>query len=171
MNEDFALFQSFLNNEGTEKGVFAKFYDKYVKTGKILENGLPEFRVETWVEIRIVNDYDTADRKAEREDFRRFPKEYEFYKIRKEKAQDGTPLKMFAFVTPDQIEGCEMRGIFTVEDLASLNDEQAQSLGLSIERDLAVKFLETAKNNQKLAEYEEEIRRLKARIEQLEEKE
>ena len=171
MNEDFALFQSFLNNESSERGVFARFYDKYVKTGKILENGLPEFRVEPWVEIRVQNSYEVADRRAEQGDFVRFPKEYVLYTTKKEKVKEGTPLKMFAFVTPEQIEGCELHGVFTVENLAGLTDEQAKSLGLSVERDLAVKFLETSKNNQKLAEYEEEIRRLKARIEQLEEKE
>lgn len=168
MNEDFALFQSFLNNEGSERGVFAKFFDKYVKTGSILENGLPEFKVETWIEIRIVNDQDTSNRKAESDDIRRFPREYAFYQTKKEKVKDGTPLAMFAFLRPDQIEGCEMRGVFTVENLAALTDEQAKSLGLYSERDLAVNFLDFSKNNQKIKEYEDKIRALEARIEQLE---
>lgn len=168
MDEEFAVFKNFLENRGAERGVVAKFYDKYVKTGKILDNGLPEFKVETWIEIRIVNDYDAVDRKADNSDIARFPREYAFYQAKKEKVKDGTPLRMFAFVTPDQIEGCEMRGIFTVENLAALTDEQAKSLGLFAERDLAVKFLDFSKNNQKIKEYEDKIKALEARIEQLE---
>ena len=38
---DFAMFEKFANNCGSEEGVAARFYDRAVKTGEVGENGLP----------------------------------------------------------------------------------------------------------------------------------
>lgn len=167
MDADFSLFNNFLNTQ-TNKDVFARFFDKYVKTGKTQENGLPEFVKRTYVEIRVKDSYDVTERPAEMEDFRRFPNEYNFYKVKEEKTKQGTPLNQFAFLTPAQIEGCNIRGVFTVEDLAQLTPEQAQSLSLVDEVSLAKNFLEASKNNAVIDEYKKREKELKSRIEQLE---
>ena len=39
---DFAMFEKFANNSGSEEGVAARFYDRAVKTGEVGENGLPK---------------------------------------------------------------------------------------------------------------------------------
>lgn len=169
MDIDFSMFQNYLQKGGTEQGVFARFYDKYIKTGKILENGLPEFEEVVYVEIRVKDSHEIADRRATREDFARFPREYSFYTVKKEKAKEGTPLNMFAFLSLPQIEACASRGIFTVEDLAGLDEDKAHSINLEMEVALAKKFLDVSKNNQVIADYEKEVKKLKARISKLEE--
>lgn len=166
---DFSLFQSYLSEGSSEKGVFAKFYDKYIKTGNVQENGLPEYELVPYIEIRVRDSQEVIDRRAGREDFARFPREHGFYMVKKEKSKEGTPLNMFAFLSMPQIEACSNRGVFTVEALAGLDDEKAKSLSLSEESALARKFLEISKNNQAISDYETEIKKLKDRIAQLEE--
>lgn len=166
---DYAMFQNCIDTRNTETGVFARFYDKLIKTGELKENGMPEFVQKTYVEIRLKNSYDTADRVADESDFRRFPREYNYYLSKKEKTKDGTPLNMFAFLTAPQIEMCELKDIFTVENLAAITDEQAVSLNLQEEKELAVKFLEMSKNNAVIKKYEKENKELKAEIETLKE--
>lgn len=165
---DFNMFNSVLQNRGKEEGVFARFYDKLVKTGNIQENGLPEFKQKTYIEIRTRNSSDSPNRLADDADIARFPREYNFYLAKKEKQKEGTPLSMFAFLTVQQLESCDLKGVFTVEALAGLTDEQAQSLGLTEERNIAVKFLEVSKDNGALARLEEENAKLKAQIATLE---
>ena len=147
---DFAVFNGFLNRK-QEQGVFAKFYDKYEKTGAILENGLPEFKCRTYIEIRVRDSYDVSDRPAEDNDIRRFPAEYQNYLVRKEKLKEGTPLNQFAFLSPAQIGACDFRGIYTVEALAELDDDKAKSIGLLDESALAKRFLEVSKDNKAIA--------------------
>lgn len=166
---DFSLFQQYLQNGGTERGVVARFYDKYIRTGRVLENGLPEFQEVVYVEIRVVDSQEVIDRKADRADFMRFPREYAFYQTKKEKAKDGTPLNQFAFLTLPQIEACATRGVFTVEALAALDDDKARSINLEMEVSLAKRFLDMSKDNKVIADYEKEIKKLKAKIEKLEE--
>lgn len=160
---EFEAYNEFLNSK-QDKGVFARFYDKWVKTGNMKENGLPEFIQRTYVEIKIRGSYDAANRLADDNDKMRFPREYQAYLLKKEKTKDGTPLTQFAFLTAPQIETCDLRGIYTVEGLAALSDEQAKSLNLTEERDIAVKFIEASKNNLALAEYKKENEALKEQI-------
>ena len=65
---DFAMFEKFANNSGSEEGVAARFYDRAVKTGEVGENGLPKFKLVCFCEIRIKDNtseiYDQARRKS-----------------------------------------------------------------------------------------------------------
>ena len=154
--------------ENKDTGVFARFYDKFEKTDEVKENGLPVFVNRTWVEIRIQNSHDVVDTRADKEHIARFPREYNLYLTRKEKLKDGTPLNMFAFLTPAQIECCEIRGIYTVEDLAGLDKEKALSISLTEEVALAKKFIDMSKNNATIKAYEEKIKELENKILKLE---
>lgn len=164
---DFAMFNSFLQNEGKESGVFARFFDKWVKTGKTQENGLPEYTERCYIEIRVKNSADVPVRPADENDIRRFSREYAFYKAKKEKRKEGTPLNQFAFLSIPQLDACEIRGICTIEQLAGLTDEQVKELNLSDAKELAIKFLEMAKGNSVIAEYKEKIKQLEGEIETL----
>ena len=164
---DFAMFNSLLQGNG-ETGVFARFFDKWVKTGKIQDNGLPEYKERCYVEIRVKNSNDVPVRPADENDIRRFSKEYAFYKAKKEKRKEGTPLNQFAFLSVPQLDACEMKGICTIEQLAGLTDEQAKELNICDAKELAIKFLEMAKGNNIVAEYKEKIKQLEGRIETLE---
>lgn len=166
---DFAMFNSFLQQSGREVGVYARFFDKWVKTGNIQENGLPEYKERLYVEIKVQNSTDTPVRPATEEDLRRFPQQYAFYKNKKEKQKEGTPLNQFAFLSMPQIEACDMRGISTIEELAQLPDDKVKELNLSDAKELAVQFLAMAKGNQTIAGYVEEIKALKSEIERLKE--
>lgn len=167
-NMDFALFDSYLRNNGQESGVFARFYNKYIKTGNIKENGLPEYKEKLYIQIRTRNDTDAPDRLATEDDFMRFPREYAVFMNKKEKLKNGTPLNQFAFLNTAEIESCEIRGIYTVEDLANLTEAQAMELNLTDAVTAAKKFLDMAKNNAAIAQYIEENNKLKAKIATLE---
>ena len=52
MDGDFAIFQELLNQQKTEKGVFAEFYDKAVKTDEVNDKGLTIFITKTYVRIQ-----------------------------------------------------------------------------------------------------------------------
>lgn len=151
-----------------ETGVFARFYDKYEKTSGFNENGLPIFKNRTWVRVQIQNSHDEVDTPATDEYISRFPREYQFYLTKKEKVKEGTPLTMFAFLTPEQIDCCDVRGIVTIEQLTSLDEQKALSLGLSDEVAIAKKFIELQANNKSIAEYEKKIKELEERITYLE---
>lgn len=169
MNADFAMFQSMIKNARTEEGVFARFYDRAVRTGKVLENGLPEFVSKTYIEIRVRDNNDIVDRKAEKEDEMRFPVEYNRYLLEKKQMENGTPLTQFAFLDVVQLEACKYRGVFTVEMLAGLDDDKAQTIGLVEEKDLAKRFLEVSKNNQAIDDFAKKERKYKAEIKKLKE--
>ena len=165
---DFAIFNNMLQRRGREEGVFARFYPKFVKTGVVLESGLPEYKEKLYIEIRTRGCSDIIDRAADDNDLRRFAQEYAFYQVKKEKMKNGTPLNQFAFLNAQQIEACDIRGVCTVEDLAAISDEQAKALNLTDEKQCAVKFLEMSKDNAVIKRYEEENARLKEQIAKLE---
>lgn len=173
MDADFAMFQKLINNK-TEDGVFARFYNKAVKTGNTKENGLPEFKNKVYVEIRIRDNNDVVDRKADEEDFARFPIEYNRFLLEQKQIENGTPLTQFAFLDAVQLESCKFRGIFTVEMLAGLDEDKAKLMGLVDEKELAQKFIDISKNNQAISEfakkekkYQNEIKKLKEEIARL----
>lgn len=152
---------------GQESHVIARFYDKPVKTGEMNKNGLPKIRMETFVEIRIQNNSDIVDRVAQESDFARFPQEYAFYQKEKKQVENGTALTQFAFLDASQIETCKYRGIFTVEELAALEDDKAASIGLKEEKDLAEKFLSAQKNNELINDFSQKEKKYLQQIEQL----
>lgn len=165
---DYNIFDSYLRNSNNEQGVFARFHDKWIKTGKIKENGMPEFVQKTYVEIKVKGSVDAPDKPATEEDMMRFPREYAFYKNKKEKQKEGTPLALFAFLTAPEVEACDLKGVYTVEDLARLTDEQAMSLNLLDGRNMARRFMLMARDNAAIAEFEAENERLKQKIATLE---
>lgn len=174
MDIDFSVFQGMLDGARKETGVSAMFYDKAVRTGIMLENGLPEFKERIYVRITTRDNADIFDQPASREHIQRFPLEYKRYLLEKKEVKSGTPLTEFAFLTKIQLENCKYRGIFTVERLAELTEEQTKDLGLTEEKEYAIKFLEVSKNNKKIDDfskkekkYQSEIKKLKEQIEEL----
>lgn len=174
MSVEFSMFQSAVAPQNRNNGVFARFYDRYVKTGQMLKNGLPEYQSKLYVEIKVKDQYDVFDQPAEAQHIERFRESYEKYLREKEELKDGTPLSMFAFLDQSQIESCRFRGIYTVEKLGALNEADAQKLGLLKEKKLALKFLRSSKNNLSVWEeqnkedfYISEIQRLKDEISEL----
>ena len=146
------------------KSVFAKFFKKNIKTGNYNDKGLPEFVEKVYIEIRVVNSFDVVERLADRNDIMRFPKEYEMFQRADERAKKGTPLTMFAFLTPAQIECCNAKDIYTIEELSKTSKEKAHDIGLAGEVELAKKFLAVSKNNKAIADFENRIKELETEI-------
>ncbi len=174
MSIEFLNFQNMAANQNENKGVFARFYDKAVKTGNLQKNGLPEFEQKLYIEIKVRDQRDVFDQPATIEHIKRFSAEYNRYLSEKEKMKKGTALELFSFLSKGQLESCKFRGIYSVEELSTLSDEKAQNLGLSEERDLSKIFLKASKNNKVLAEFKkkekeylEEIKKLKEENERL----
>lgn len=174
MDADFEVFQDMLTNGRQEKGVYAEFYDKPIKTDEVKENGLPVFKNVCYVKIQLKDNRDVFDQRATQEYIHRFPVEYNRYLLSKKAMEDGTPLNQFSFLSSAQIEGCKFHGIFTVETLAGLSDEHTAALNLFDERAAAKKFIAFSKNNatitefaKKEKEYKMEIARLKEIIKDL----
>lgn len=176
MGIEFSHFENAVSRQSENSGVFARFYDKPVQTGNIKKNGLPEFKTKLYVEIKVRDERDVFDQPAGVEHIERFSAEYNKYLRQKQETGKGTPLTLFAFLDAGQIECCHLRGIFSVEDLAALEDKKADMLGLKDEKKSACLFLEAAKNNFSIASFEqkekyyleqinilsEELKRLKA---------
>lgn len=154
---DFELFQNMLENSKRDpnQGMVARFYDRAVKTDRVNKDGFPIFEDVCFVEIRIKDSYDVFDQPATEEKKKRFPLEYQRYLLAKSQEAEGTPLCQFAFLTAAEIETLNCHGIFTVEALAALSDEQAAALELERERNLAVKFMKQAADNKPLAEFQQ----------------
>lgn len=154
MDIDFALFSQVVDNYSDERNVSARFYDKAVKTADVSASGLPIFKNVTYVEIRLKdNNTEVFNQPATKEKIERFPREYALYKLSKEKTKKGTPLEQFAFLTVAELATCKNRGIFTVEDLAALDDKKVKALGLENEHNLAQIFMKKAKDNQKISDF------------------
>lgn len=168
MDMDFGMFQSMLDNRGSNKNVFARFYDKSIKTEEFLDNGLPKFKTVVYIEIRTKDNLDVFDQPAREEHKQRFPQEYARYVLEQKQVESGTPLSQFAFLTTEQLETCKFRGIFTIEVLAGLDDERADSIGIKKERDIAVQFIENAKKTKEVTDFYKKEKEYKARIKKLE---
>lgn len=176
MDADFSLFNSFINGGQRERNVFARFYDRTIKTDKInAKTNLPIFEDVCFVEIRMKdNNTDIYDQPATPEKIRRFPQEYQLYLTAKKQVETGTPLEQFAFLTGSQVATLKCHGVFTIEALSALTQEQAVSIGLDAERERALSFIKLSENNFKIDafvkkenEYKKEISALKKQIEEL----
>jgi len=165
MGIEFSNFENAVSRQRENSGVFARFYDKVVRTGNIKANGLPEFETKLYIEIKIRDERDVFDQPASANHIERFSAEYNRYLREKKEAEKGTPLSQFAFLSPGQIESCKFRGIFSVEALAEMNDNKAAQLDLMEEKKLANAFLEVSKNNQNIATF---IKKEKMYLEKIE---
>ncbi len=178
MDMDFSMFQEQANATADEKNVAARFYDKAVKTEELNDSGLPVFKNVTYVEIRLKdNSTEVFNQPAGADKIRRFPREYAMYERAKKHINDGTPLEQFAFLTAAEIATCKNRGVFSVEQLAALDFEKVQSLGLQNEHIQAQMFMEHAAENRKIVlfaqkeqAYEKQIKDLQEKIKELSER-
>ena len=68
----------------TPQNVFARFYDRAVKTDAVDENGLPVYEKVLYCEIRIKDNRDIYDQPATEDKIRLYPNEYDFYLKNKE---------------------------------------------------------------------------------------
>ncbi len=168
---DFSTFEKVIHNGNSEDGVVARFYDQAIKTSQITKDGLPKFKLVCFCEIRIKdNSSEVYNQPVTPDKIRRFPTEYALYKQAKKCAEEGTPLEQFAFLDAAEIAGLKVRGIYTVEHLTRLDAAHAEELGVSKERELAIKFVAQAKDNSSLIKWQQKEHEYQQRIKELETK-
>lgn len=170
MDADFMTFKTLIDNAQTEKDVVARFYDRSVKTDDVnQQTGLPIFKNVCYVEIRIKNNNtDIFNQPATPEKMARFPVEYNRYLSAKKECKEGTPLEHFSFLTTAQIDTLKYHGILSVEQLSSLQPEQAVDLGVLSEFESAKRFVSLAQNHLTESQWQKKVETLEAQIRDLE---
>ena len=147
------------------------FYDREVQSiHKTEAEGRPIFEMRCY--IRKVPPGDKLveiDRKATKQDFLRYSREYELYQKHGATPVIGTPLEAWAQVTRAQVAEWKALNIFTVEQLADLPDSYGHKImGFQQWKQKAQAFLQAGKGqvemermNAELAKRDEEIARMK----------
>ena len=162
---DLEMFEQVVRDNGKEEGVYARFYDKAVKTNRIDKAGFPVFETKTYVEIRLKdNTTEIFDQPAMPDKIKRFPREYALYKLQRKQVEEGTPLDQFAFLTASELASLKARGIFTVEALSDLSAEKAELLDVSAAREKARHFRQFNEQNEGKISFEEREKELLSQV-------
>lgn len=134
--------------------------------------GRPIFKSVEMCEIRVPGDKDNIvrDRVARmRPDPRqRFPVQYAKFKAGESSQIVGTLLREWGLITTAEAKTYEAVGIFTVEQLAALSDQNAQQFrGSLVDRQRASDFLAMAQGQAPLAEARAEAARMRQELDEL----
>lgn len=157
--------------------LYVTFYTRAVMNNfQSSEQGRPIFDEEEYIRIIVPGDSKTTvDCPADATFKMRFPKQYDAYKRGAEQAQSGTPLEVWPQLTVGLVAELKAMNIFSVEQLAALDDGKAQKIMGSHElRRRAQAFLDAAQgeaaNNKMAAELskrDEEIAKLQEQMAEL----
>lgn len=163
---------SFLAN-GTERigfgdapGVakpFVNFYPRSVPMGAAsLQAGKPVFMSVVYMRLQHPGERDCIDRPATRQDAERFPVEYRRYCEGRQGIPEGIPLDTIFPNHQDVREALNFNKVYTVEQLASLNDTQLQNIGFGGYewQQKAKRYLAALEEGKGFAQHEETIRRM-----------
>lgn len=131
-----------------ETGVRARFYIDKKLMGKASEDAKrPVYEDRTYLELRIVGHRgDVVVHEVRDEHKQRFPEAWKAFESGHEQPHQGTPLEMWARMTPAMIANLRGMNVYTVEELAGLPDIALQKIGmngLELRAD-AQKFIENA---------------------------
>jgi hypothetical protein len=104
----------------------------------------------------------------------RFPAAWAAYEAKRQGLADGTPLEMWAYLTPAQVANLKVSGVFSVEHLAAVSDGNLPNIGMGAMdlRDRARQFLQASSETEQelretIADQAARITDLEARIDQL----
>lgn len=112
------------------------------------KEGRPIYDDAEYVTIMVPGQQDIVHRKAWRQDFERFPKQYAAFKANLDQdAASGTPLKVLPWMQVSQVKELEFFNIRTVEQLANMPDSAASRfMGSQQLKQRAKDFLQAAKD-------------------------
>lgn len=141
--------------------------------GATKREGRPVYREVPWIEIIIPgNNKDIVERPVTDADKRRFPIQWANFQNHVEAPLEGTPVKEVPWLGRAQVAMLEHLNILSVENLAGLGDSEIQNLGPG-GRDLVAKaqnWIDMAKEGAAGTAAISEMKLLRAKIEELEEK-
>lgn len=130
------------------------------------EQGRPIYRDREYVEIIVPGDKTTSVFRPVRDlDKQRFPRQYQAFRNSESQVNFGTPLEAWTGITRAQAEELKYFKIYTVEQLANLNDGIAQRfMGMNSLRTRAKDFLEAAKGESQVSALRAEIEKRDAEM-------
>lgn len=151
---------------GADSNLFVQFFVKARKNNAKSETeGKPAFDNVEYVRILLPGDKNTeVIRPAHDGDRERFARQYAAFQAKRDQAMEGTPIEQWPVMDPATVEMCKEVKLFTVEQIAGLNDQQIQKLGMGF-RELQKKakaFLAFAKDTALPQKQAAEIERLAA---------
>lgn len=156
-----------------DDSLYVVFDERIVKNQqKSEEAGREMWDPVDWVEIHIPGGKSVVSRPASDSDRSRFQMQYDIYKralAGEEVGVSGTPLEEMPSLDRGLVMSYKAVKIFTVEQLAALNDGQIAKLGMGA-REHVVKaqaYLEVAEDNATATKYAVENDRLKGQIDNL----
>lgn len=143
---------------GDDAGLWVEFHRKAIQNNfKSTEAGRPIFDEFDYVDIVIPGGKTKVSRKATEQDKERFKAHWALYQAKQNGATGdaviGTPLDQWPALSTSQVHEMRAMGIRTVDQIANLNDQGIQAIGMG-GRELkakAVAFLASASGN---AEFE-----------------
>lgn len=147
----------------------------YSKVETFLAGGVPKYVDREFITITIPNNQTLSIHAMVEESHKfRFPHEYAAFKSGQEAVVTGTPLSMWAVISPSQAKDFEARGIRTVEQVAGLADNSASIPGLQQLKVKARQFLEVSKDKAatgvlqaQLDQRDQDMAAMKAQLDQL----
>ena len=172
---DRVAMQQRIPKKGDYAHVTPRFYEDTVKTDQIDENGLPVFRTIEYVELLIAGDKGNAPVKRVTDGVKQqFPDQYARWKatrVNPDMVGDGIPLSLWPLIPKEMAKALEYINVFTVQQLAGLDDNAISkpgAIGLRDMREKAKAFIESAKSAAPIAKLEIENKDLKSRLVMLE---
>jgi hypothetical protein len=139
--------------------------------------GYQQFKRKEFIRIRIPGTQEERVSKVKEEHRRRFPRAYAAFKAGEENAINGTPLKECAVLNANEISMLNHHGVFSVEQVAALSDENMSNMGHGVRpvRDRVKSWWEARKTQAPVAalqaqlkEKDEQVAELMARLSALE---
>lgn len=164
-------------SKGDMSHVIPRFFEVTNKTDKIdNDTGLPIFQTVEYVELLIAGDKGNAPVKRVNDGIKQqYHQQYAFWKAKKTNADmigDGIPLSLWPVVPTEMVKALEYINVFTVQQLAALNDANISkpgAIGLREMREKARNFIESAKTMAPIVKLEAENGELKKRLELMQE--
>lgn len=150
-----------------QAGPYVNFYARSIQNGQAsLDTGRPMFKSVVFMRLQHPGERDVIDRPATRADVHRFPVAYRQYVEGRQDVPDGVPLHVLFPNHHDVVQALNFHRVFTVEQLAELNDTQKQNLGMGgLEwSNKAKRYLEHLSRGEGFAKHEEIIRRQQVEI-------
>lgn len=177
--DEFSDYQS-ISQDGTvvygsDKSAIVRFEEEVILDEEATkQSGFPKYRTIDMIYIRFAGQRDEYARQVLMEDtstqladIKRFPRQWEAYKNKKEQVMDGYPITQWAVLTKAQAMELKGRGIHTVEQLAGVIDSNLNWMGARQMRDNAVAWLEEAEAGTALAKLGAENAELKLQLQAL----
>jgi hypothetical protein len=156
--------------------LYVQFYKRAVMNAyKSSQEGRPIFDELDYVRVIVPGSKDVLDVEVEQQYRQRFSKQWEKYQTKQTQSMSGTPLSTWPALTVGMVAELNALNVFTVEQLATLNDEVAgRVMGFNMLKQRAQAFLDAASGdaaNSKLAaeleKRDQEIELLKQQMQEL----